>query len=136
MSNQITTAISASVRPVAVAPARDVASAPAKAPAPHVQLLSDPAARPETAAPASGKDVPAPAPKIADLKKMVERLNEFVSDVQRDLKFSVDDASGRTVITVYHAETGEIVRQIPSEEALQIARAVAEGSLQLIDSEA
>lgn len=52
------------------------------------------------------------------LDKVVERLNNFVQEVQRDLNFSVDKQSGRTVVTVMHSETKEVIRQIPSEEVL------------------
>jgi flagellar protein FlaG len=38
------------------------------------------------------------------------------------LEFSIDDASGRTVVKVVDAETKELIRQIPSEEVLALAR--------------
>lgn len=56
----------------------------------------------------------------ATVTQAVEKINEFIQVVQRDLRFSVDEATGRTVITVLDAETQEIIRQIPPEEALSI----------------
>jgi flagellar protein FlaG len=47
----------------------------------------------------------------------------------------VDEVSGRTVITVINASTAEIVRQIPSEEVLALARN-SDGFSALIDAEA
>lgn len=61
-----------------------------------------------------------------ELQQVVEQLNDHVQMVQRDLHFSVDDASGRTVIRVVNSETEELVRQIPSEEVLQISRSLKE----------
>ena len=61
-----------------------------------------------------------------ELQKVVEQLNDHVQMVQRDLHFSVDDASGKTVIRVVNSETEELVRQIPSEEVLQISRSLKE----------
>lgn len=60
------------------------------------------------------------------LQKVVEQLNDHVQMIKRDLHFSVDDASGRTVIRVTNSETDELVRQIPSEEVLQISRNLKE----------
>ena len=56
------------------------------------------------------------------LENSVQRLNELVSSVQRDLQFSIDQQSGKTVITVLDSSTEEIIRQIPSEEVLTLAR--------------
>ena len=61
-----------------------------------------------------------------ELKKVVEQLNEHVQMIQRDLQFSVDEDSGRTVVRVVNSETQELVRQIPSEEVLRISRALQE----------
>lgn len=58
----------------------------------------------------------------ADVERALQRLTELMSETQRSLRFRVDEASGRTVITVLDAETNEIVRQIPSPEALAVAR--------------
>lgn len=68
--------------------------------------------------------------------KAVERLNEFLRERDRNLEFSVDDDTGRTILKVIHAGSGEVIRQIPAEELLQIARAFIEGTGSLIDSEA
>lgn len=55
------------------------------------------------------------------LQEAVSQINEYVQDVKRDLSFSMDDKSGRTVITVTDSESGEVIRSIPSEEMLAIA---------------
>ena len=56
------------------------------------------------------------------IEDSVDRLQSAVQSIQRDLKFSVDDVSGDTVITVLDSETEEVVRQIPSEEAIALAK--------------
>lgn len=58
----------------------------------------------------------------ADLERAVEHLTELLSQTQRSLRSRIDEASGRTVITVLDAETNEIVRQIPPPELLAFAR--------------
>ena len=56
------------------------------------------------------------------LESSVSQLKDLAQSVQRDLQFSIDDSSGRTVITVLDSNTEEIIRQIPSEEVLALAR--------------
>ena len=56
------------------------------------------------------------------LESSVSQLKDLVQSVQRDLQFSIDDYSGRTVITVLDSNTAEIIRQIPSEEVLALAK--------------
>jgi len=57
----------------------------------------------------------------------VQELNEYMQVVQRELHFSVDKDSGHTVIKVMDLATKEVIRQIPNEEALNIASKLAEG---------
>ena len=47
-------------------------------------------------------------------------LNEFMQTMQRNLKFTVDEVSGESVIAVHDAKTDELIRQIPSKEALEL----------------
>ena len=56
------------------------------------------------------------------VEQAVASLNEYVQSVQRDLKFQLDDQSGKTIITVYDGSTEEIVRQIPDDVVLRLAR--------------
>lgn len=56
------------------------------------------------------------------LEKTVNQFKERIQSVHRDLEFSIDDASKRTVIKVVDSETGETVRQIPAEDFLELAR--------------
>lgn len=84
-------------------------------------------AAPGNNASASGQDLPVRRPAempAHDIEDIVRRLNELMAERERSLSFRVDEASGRTVITVLDATTHEVVRQIPSEEALVLARAV------------
>ena len=61
-----------------------------------------------------------------ELQGIVEKLNEHIQSVQRNLNFSVDDSSGKTVIRVVDTSTEELVRQIPSEDALRISQSIQE----------
>lgn len=84
-------------------------------------------ARQDVAQAAGNALPPEPAEVSAEeLQNVVKRLNEHVQMVNRNLQFSVDEASGRSVIRVVNAETQELVRQIPSEEVLRISQFIKE----------
>ena len=53
---------------------------------------------------------------------LAERLNEFLDIKQRNLSFSVDKESNSTIIKVHDSETQEVIRQFPSEEAVELAK--------------
>ncbi len=65
-------------------------------------------------------------PTVSDVKQAAKQVNDFVKQLDRNLEFSVDESSGRVIITVREPETGKIVRQIPPEELLVIAKLVSE----------
>jgi flagellar protein FlaG len=73
-----------------------------------------------------GQKLPPDAAEQAKDEKLVEsvvsRISDFVQRFQRDLHFTVDKDSGRTVIKVIDSETEKLIRQIPAEETLRIAR--------------
>ncbi|MBY0499008.1 MAG: flagellar protein FlaG [Nitrosomonas sp.] len=59
------------------------------------------------------------------LHEAVGKIEKFSLAVQQNLKFSIDEDSGKTVIKVMDATTDEIVRQIPTEEVIDIARTLS-----------
>ena len=64
--------------------------------------------------------------KIEDLDEVVKSLNEQVQSVQRNLQFSIDEATGKQVVIVSDAKTDDVIRQLPSEEALELAKRMME----------
>lgn len=78
--------------------------------------------------PRAGKIAPhiQPSAKPRELLESVEKINAFVQGIQRDLSINLDTDSGQTVIKVIDRDSGDTIRQIPSEEALAIARHIGE----------
>jgi flagellar protein FlaG len=70
------------------------------------------------------------------LKKAVQDIETFVQSIKRNLEFSIDEASGKVVVKVIASESGEVVRQIPSEEALKLADSLHTASNVLFDAKA
>jgi flagellar protein FlaG len=58
----------------------------------------------------------------AALEAAVSQVADYVQNVQRNLSFSVDKESGHTVVKVIDSKSDEVIRQIPSEELLALAR--------------
>jgi flagellar protein FlaG len=56
------------------------------------------------------------------MEQVVESINAYLQSSKRALEFSVDDSSGRTVITVKDAEQDEVIRQIPPEAVVALIR--------------
>lgn len=59
-------------------------------------------------------------PQREELEQSVQDLNSLVQELQRELRFSVDDGSGEMVVKVVDRQTDELVRQIPTEEILKL----------------
>ncbi len=80
------------------------------------------------------EEVSQPASDVAEqaenqrqqLDQVVSQINDYVQNVQRSLQFSIDEISGRNVVKVIDKQTEEVIRQIPIEEVLTIARTIAE----------
>lgn len=66
----------------------------------------------------------------------VTSIQSFVQNIRRDLNFSVDDSSGRVVVKVTDGASGEVIRQLPSEEALRLAESLEEVRSLLFKAEA
>ena len=63
-----------------------------------------------------------------DLKQAVSQLNDYVQNMQRNLQFSIDKESGAMVVKVIDSKSEKVIRQMPTEETLRIARSLAEQS--------
>ncbi|WP_456406940.1 flagellar protein FlaG [Thiolapillus sp.] len=69
------------------------------------------------------------------VSEAVSRLNDYVQTIRRELKFSIDEASGRTVITVLDAQTKEVIRQIPPEEVVSLSKNLEKKESAIITAE-
>jgi flagellar protein FlaG len=67
------------------------------------------------------------------LDKVAQQLQDFVGDMNRGLQFSVDKNSGRDVIKVVDKESGDLIKQYPSEEVLSLVAKLSEAAGALID---
>lgn len=75
-------------------------------------------------------------PTSKELKSAVDKLNQSMTASAQDLEFSVDEDSKRTVVKLVDRNTHEVLRQMPSKEALEIAKSLDKAMGKLIDSQA
>ena len=61
-----------------------------------------------------------------DIETAVAEISDFVQAQNRQLSFTVDEDSNRAVVKVTDSESGEIIRQIPSEEVLALSERIKE----------
>ena len=59
-----------------------------------------------------------------NLQEAVRSLNEQMESKKTGLGFSVDQSQNRPVVTVTNAETGEVVRKIPTDVVLRMAHSI------------
>lgn len=61
--------------------------------------------------------------QMADnVRDAVAQMNDYIQATQRDLRFSIDRESGETIVKVLDRQTEEVIRQIPDEIFLELAR--------------
>jgi hypothetical protein len=117
---------------------------PALKPVPSVAIAPSGKGRPVSSPANSGKDLPPPpAPPRLDptviqaqsQKKaaVAQQMSRYLQTNSRELDFQIDTESGQAFITVRDA-SGNIVRTIPGEEALEMLRRVTVDPGTFIDS--
>lgn len=59
-----------------------------------------------------------------ELNKAVGEINKALQDHGQDLRFSIDSDSKRVVVRIIDQNTSQVLRQIPSEQALEISKSL------------
>lgn len=70
---------------------------------------------------AAGSDI-----RQIDLDKMVEELKRLTERMAAELSFSIDRDLSRVVVTVTDSATKEVIRKIPPEELIELAKMLRE----------
>ena len=90
---------------------QDVAEAPRQ----------EPAARPVT---------------IPKIESVTRQIDSFLRSINKSVQFRVDQATGEMVVTIRDDETGEVIRQVPGEDALRIAQRIEDQLSAMLDEKA
>jgi flagellar protein FlaG len=82
---------------------------------------------PKTAAPVQTADAirqAATVPSMEQLAEAVKNINKALQSHSQGVEFALDSDNEKVVIKVVDQDTRKVLRQIPSEEALEIAKAL------------
>lgn len=92
----------------------------------HASSSSVPAIQPGVAVvPVSAEQKLAPTDDRV-LREATQRVQDLVQTRARNLEFSIDKDTSKTVVKLIDAESKEVLRQFPSEEILKLSRALDE----------
>ncbi|SPA54948.1 flagellar protein FlaG [Cupriavidus taiwanensis] len=93
---------------------------PAEAPASTATMASQATQREDQVAGRSQEEVPQRVETSAAIGELVDALKTTTIG----LRFEIDEATHRVITKVIDKESGELIRQMPTEEVLRIARAI------------
>ena len=105
------------------------------------QRVELPVATPVTqaATPVQSVNAVAPSAQIPDMeqtKDAVKTLNDAVKTMAPGLEFSIDSDIHRTIVKVVDTQTNQVIRQIPTPEAVELAKALGHLQGMLIKQQA
>lgn len=69
------------------------------------------------------------------MQEVTQKLNENMSQLNTNIRFSYNAQENTMVVQVREADTGAIIRELPTKEALRIARYFKESIGLLFDKE-
>lgn len=73
---------------------------------------------------ADAKQVANQQPTAAQLQNVVDNINKVLKESNKNLEFSVDAETRKTLVKLIDTNTGEVIREFPSKEALAIAHSI------------
>lgn len=112
-----TSSVSTVVKPVSGGTAPRIRSADT----PSLSVIPSPSPTEAIAAPSQAQV----STELAQVQQAVDKLKQSLKPaLANSLEFQIDDGTGKTVVKILDVETKAVVRQIPSEELLTIARAL------------
>ena len=97
------------------------------------QVVAKPPSAPEKSSPAKVADTRSKdlegrpsGVSVQDLEAAATTIQEYLQNAQSNLVFSVDKDTGSIVFKIVNSVTREVIRQVPSEDVLSMARKLRE----------
>jgi flagellar protein FlaG len=79
---------------------------------------------------------PAPPIEVPKIESVTKQIDSFLRSIGRSINFRVDPGSGEMIVSVIDANTGEVIRQVPGEEALRLAQRIEDSLSAFVDEHA
>ena len=96
----------------------------------------------KAAAPAAAVEVPArqapaaPPVEVRKIESVTRQIDSFLRSINKSVQFRVDQATGEMIVTIRDDSTGEVIRQVPGEDALRIAQRIEDQLSAMLDEKA
>ena len=74
--------------------------------------------------------------EVPKIESVTKQIDSFLRSFGRSINFRVDPGSGEMVVSVIDATTGEIIRQVPGEDALKLAQSIEASMSAMVDTSA
>lgn len=87
----------------------------------ELQRFSESSAGAQESAPTADTNSSEQRNDSLELEDATREIEQFLQSQNRNLAFSVDENTERSVVTVTESGSGDVIRQIPSEEVLRLA---------------
>jgi len=71
---------------------------------------------------------------LQDMQQAIEQIERYLERYRNDLQIRVDGDSGRVIMSIVARKDGTVLRQIPNEDVLRIARLLAQEGQGLVDA--
>ncbi len=88
-------------------------------------LPASAAVRPLRANPQNPATQPAPRPSAQQIQADLKKVNAQLASSDRVMEAQVDRATGLTIVTVKNSQTGAVLQQFPSMDAVRLAQMLA-----------
>ncbi len=119
MANEISASITSQVPAQGLAANQgDVAKAVASPPVVDAQSAVSEAVKPREAIRVDTQSVMS----SEDLTQAIQSLNDMMSALDRNINFAKDPGTGKDIVRVTDSNTGQTIRQIPSQETLNFIK--------------
>ena len=119
MANEMSASITSQVPAQGLATSQgDVASKAASPPVVDAQSAVSEAVKPREAIRVDTQSVMS----SEDLTQAIQSLNDMMSALDRNINFAKDPGTGKDVVRVTDSNTGQTIRQIPSQETLNFIK--------------
>lgn len=78
----------------------------------------------EPTQPVAAVQQPSANPSAFQVSEALKSINKAMQSMSQNVEFAIDEDTDRAIVKVVDMETKEIIRQMPSKEVLEIAKAL------------
>lgn len=109
---------------------------PPSLPEPAVQVTPGSEAQGSGTATTSQQNGQGAGAQNPSLEKALEALNDSMKAWATGMRFDMDDEAQRLVVSIVDSETGDVIRTVPSDAVIRVAKMIVQLQGSLVDTKA